>query len=224
MSLLDTLRKNLDSETFAKVTDSLGDDFNYDLVPRARLNKVIKQRDEARRALTEAQNGGVETDPDGEDDDEDQGAGSGEGKSAKSPGTSGLTQKDLDKAVQKEREAGEAKIKEMQLQFAATEKLREMNFVDPKLVISAGMIDFTKLALDDKGAVTGNLEDQLKNIAKDRPYLIGQGGTQPGTGKDGGDGFGSVTTRDEFLKLSTEQQIAFKQANPAVFKTFMSQV
>lgn len=223
MSLLDTLRKNLDSETFAKVTDALGDDFNYDMVPRTRLNKVIAQRDEARRQLAESQSGGATGE---DDDDDDQGAGGGTPPKSPAPG-GGLSQKDLDKAVQKEREAGEAKIKEMQLQFAATEKLREAKFVDPALVLSSGLIDFTKVTTDDKGAITGGLDDQITAIAKARPYLVGGadgGGAPGGTGKDGGgDDFGSVKTFDEFMKLPSDKQMAFKAANPDAFKGFMAQ-
>ena len=48
MSFLDTLRKNLTPELFTQVTDQLGDDFDFDLVPRSRLNKVIKQRNALR--------------------------------------------------------------------------------------------------------------------------------------------------------------------------------
>ena len=51
MSLLDTLKKNLTPEQFSAVQDALGDDFNWDVVPRSRLNKVIKQRDDARQQL-----------------------------------------------------------------------------------------------------------------------------------------------------------------------------
>ena len=48
MSLYDTLRKSLTPELFTQVTDALGDDFDYDVVPRSRLNKVIKQRNDLR--------------------------------------------------------------------------------------------------------------------------------------------------------------------------------
>ena len=42
-------------------------------------------------------------------------------------------------------------------------------------------------------------------------------------GKDGGDeGFETVKTKDDFLKLSTNAQMAFKKANPEVFKTFLN--
>ena len=70
MSLYDSLRKALTPELFTQVTDALGDDFDYDVVPRARLNKVIKQRNDLRDQLagnTQAQRGTSKTD---EDDDE----------------------------------------------------------------------------------------------------------------------------------------------------------
>ena len=75
MSLLDTLKKNLSPEVFSAVQDALGDDFNYDVVPRSRLNKVIQQRDEARRQLNGAGTGGQGDDG----DDGNGGAGSGNG-------------------------------------------------------------------------------------------------------------------------------------------------
>ena len=51
MSLLDTLRKSLSPELLTQVTDTLGDDFDFDLVPRSRLNTVIKQRNDLREQL-----------------------------------------------------------------------------------------------------------------------------------------------------------------------------
>ena len=113
----------------------------------------------------------------------------------------------------------------MKLQFAVTEKLREAKFVDPQLVLNAGILDLTKVKVDEKGAITEGLDDQLQALAKDRPYLINAEGDQngTGTGKDGGVDIGSVTTREEFMKLSTDQQIAFKASNPELFKGFMAQ-
>ena len=73
MSLLDTLKKNLTPEQLSAVQDALGDDFNYDVVPRSRLNKVIQQRDEARRQLNGAGSNGQD------DDGDDGGTGSGNG-------------------------------------------------------------------------------------------------------------------------------------------------
>lgn len=226
MSLLDTLRKNLSSELFAQVTDALGDDFNNDLVPRSRLNKVIGQRDDARQQLAQLTQG---SDPDDDDDDPDDGDGStpagGTPKQKKSP-KGGLSQKDIDEAVRLANEAKDTEMKNLRLQFAATAKLRDAKFVDPDLVLSSKLIDFSKVTTDEAGNITGGLDDQITQIAKDRPYLVnaqgGQGGKR-GTGKDGGtDDFAQVTSREEFLKLSTEKQLEFKKANPEVFRGFMA--
>lgn len=237
MALLDELRKKLDPETFTKVTDALGDDFNYDLISRSRLNKAIAQRNEARAELAKLQQSGSEP---GEDDEEDSGAESEDGSAEqKKPGASkqsnkggnkGITKADLDAAVQAERQAGEAKVKELQLKFAATAKLQEAKFIDPDMVLAANLIDFSKVEMDDKGAITKGLDDQIKTLATAKPYLIAKSGTgagagagaATGTGKDGGAvDFGSITSRDEFLKLDTAKQMEFKATNPDVFKGFM---
>ena len=76
MSLKDTLRQKLTPELFTQVTDALGDDFNFDVVPRSRLNKVIGQRDTLKEQLETAlkgtqTKGGSEDDDDDDDDIED---------------------------------------------------------------------------------------------------------------------------------------------------------
>ena len=70
MSLYDTLRKNLKPDLFTQVTDQLGDDFDFDLVPRSRLNAVIKQRNTLREQIAEGSQPSNNTKP-GEDDDDD---------------------------------------------------------------------------------------------------------------------------------------------------------
>ena len=218
MSLLDTLRKNLTPEQLSAVQDALGDDFNYDVVPRSRLNKVIQQRDEARRQL----NGAGGQGDDGDDGDAGSG-GSGAGKGNGGAGK-GFTQADLDAAVQAEKDKHATAMTNMQKRYAASAKLREANFVDPDLVLSAGLIDFEKITLDAAGTVTGGLDDQISSLAQNKPYMVGSnGGAQRGTGKDGGgNDFGSVTSKEEFLKLPSDKQIEFKKANPEVFKGFMN--
>ena len=214
MSLLDTLKKNLSPEVFSQVQDALGDDFNYDVVPRSRLNKVIQQRDEARRQL--GQGGNASTGDDG-------GEGSGDGDGA--PGAKGFTQADIDAAVAAANAAHAAELNKLKMNHAVLAKLQEQNFVDPNLILSAGLIDTTKVTLDDNGVITGGLDDQLSSLAEARPYLknVSNGG-QRGTGKQGGsDEFGSVTSKEEFLKLSYEKQLEFKKANPEVFKGFLNQ-
>lgn len=213
MSLYDSLRKALTPELFTQVTDALGDDFDYDVVPRARLNKVIKQRNELRDQLagnTQAQHGTSKTD---EDDDE-----LNAGKSAESKP---VNVAELKAQWQKEQDAA---VKAVRLQYAALEKLRAANVIDPELIWSSNVLDKSKIDLDDKGQVTG-LDDMLTQLQKDKAHLFKKAtdGVPGGTGKEGDDEGkgGSVTTREEFLKLPIDKQIAFKQANPEVFKTFM---
>lgn len=215
MSLLDTLKKNLTPEQLSAVQDALGDDFNWDMVPRSRLNKVIQQRDEARRQLNQGGNAGDEGDEGGEGSGN--GAGSGSGK--------GFSQADIDAAVNAAKADHEKELKQLRMNHAVLAKLQEQNFVDPNLILSAGLIDTTKVTLDDNGVITGGLDDQLSSLAEARPYLKNaSNGGQRGTGKQGGsDEFGSITTKEEFLKLSYEKQLEFKKANPEVFKGFINQ-
>lgn len=214
MSLYDSLRKALTPELFTQVTDALGDDFDYDVVPRARLNKVIKQRNELRDQLagnTQAQRGTSKTD---EDDDEL--------NTGKPADNKPVNVAELKAQWQKEQDAA---VKAVRLQYAALEKLRAANVIDPELIWSSNVLDKSKIDLDDKGQVTG-MDDMLTQLQKDKAHLFKKAsdGVPGGTGKDGGDDGkgGSVTTREEFLKLPIDKQIAFKQANPEVFKTFMS--
>lgn len=218
MSLLDTLKKNLTTEQLSAVQDALGDDFNYDVVPRSRLNKVIQQRDEARRQLNGAGTGGQG------DDGDDGGDGSGKGAGSGAAGK-GFTQADIDAAVNAAKIEHEKELKQLRMNHAVLAKLQEQNFVDPNLILSAGLIDITKVTLDDNGVITGGLDDQLSSLAEARPYLKNaSNGGQRGTGKQGGsDEFGSVTSKEEFLKLSYDKQLEFKKANPEVFKGFLNQ-
>lgn len=214
MSLYDSLRKALTPELFTQVTDALGDDFDYDVVPRARLNKVIKQRNELRDQIagnTQAQRGASKAD---EDDDEL--------NTDKPADNKPVNVAELKAQWQKEQDAA---VKAVRLQYAALEKLRVANVIDPELIWSSSVLDKSKIDLDDKGQVTG-LDDMLTQLQKDKAHLFKKAtdGVPGGTGKEGGDEGkgGSVTTREEFLKLPIDKQIAFKQANPEVFKTFMS--
>ena len=213
MSLYDSLRKALTPELFTQVTDALGDDFDNDVVPRARLNKVIKQRKDLRDQLagnTQAQRGTSKTD---EDDAELNTGKPAENKTVNVAELKAQWQKEQDAAV-----------KAVRLQYAALEKLRAANVIDPELIWSSNVLDKSKIDLDDKGQVTG-MDDMLTQLQKDKAHLFKKASDDVpgGTGKDGGDDGkgGSVTTREEFLKLPIDKQIAFKQANPEVFKTFM---
>lgn len=224
MSLLDTLRKHLTPEQLTEVQDALGDDFNYDVVPRSRLNKVIRQRDEAKQMLTQLQTGRV-SDPE-EDEDDGEGAGiEGAGKKGKaSPG--GLTQQMLNDALAQQKAAHEQEMLNLRLQYAALQQLQEAQFVDPQLVWDANLVDKTKLSFDTQGKLAG-LTEQLDALKTSKPYLVG-GGTQGapnGTGRQGGEpgGAGGAVTKEDFLKMSYQDRLAFKEANPETFKHFLQQ-
>ena len=220
MSFYDNLRKNLTPELFTQVIDQLGDDFDFDLVPRSRLNKVIKQRNELRDQLAEASQpqGGKSKAPNEDDDDDDfQIPGKDKGKSAG---------QEVDvEALKAEwlKEQGDA-VNEVKMQFAALEKLRAANAIDPELIWQAGLIDKTKLSVETDGTIKG-LDEAITDLTKNRANLFNKGkeGVPGGTGKDGGDeSFATVKTKEDFLKLSTKDQLAFKQANPEMFKSFLN--
>lgn len=217
MSLYDTLRKCLTPEQFTTVTDALGDDFDYDMVPRSRLNKVIKQRNELRDQLAKgSQLSGGKT---GEDDDDDD-----EGNTPKGKSKSEKVDIEALKA-QWQKEQKDA-VKEVKIQYAALEKLRAAHVIDPDLIWTSSILDKSKIDLDDKGAITG-LDEQLTQLKTDKAHLFKTGAEDVpgGTGKEGGEGGGdkggTVSTRADFLKLSIEDQLKFKQDHPEVFKTFL---
>lgn len=215
MSFYDTLRKNLTPELFTQVTDQLGDDFDFDLVPRSRLNKVIKQRNELRDQLSEgSQPQSSSKKAPNEDDDDD----------FKMPQAKGKgTEVDVDALKQQWlKEQGDA-VKAVRLQYAALEKLRAANAIDPELLWQAGLIDQSKLTVEADGTVKG-LDEAIAELTKSKGHLFSKGksGVDSGTGKDGGDdSFASIKSKEDFLKLSTQDQMAFKQANPAAFKSFL---
>lgn len=204
MSFQDTLRKSLTPELYTSVIDQLGDDFDFDLVPRSRLNQVIKQRNTLREQLAEnpqARGAGKK----GEDEEDDGGI-------------------DIEKLQQQWKAQSDQAVQEVKIQYAALDKLRAAEVIDPELVWSSSVLNKKALKIDDTGALTG-LDDQIEALKKSKTHLFKQTQQDPpgGTGKNGGeDGGTTVTTKEEFLKLDIDKQIAFKKANPEVFKSFMA--
>lgn len=229
MSLKDTLRQKLTPELFTQVTDALGDDFNFDVVPRSRLNKVIGQRDTLKEQL-EAATKGTQTGRSGgksEDDDDDDNFQMPEldkGKGKDKP-QAGLTQEEVQRQIE---EATKNARTEMRVQFAGLDALRNANAVDPELVFT--LIDKSKLAIDNSGKLTG-MDEQIEALKTSKPNLFpsgsgsgGRGKTPGGTGKEGGsEKFETVKSKEDFLKLSTADQIKFKEAHPDVFKSYLAQ-
>lgn len=207
MAFIDNLKKALAPELYSQVIDALGDDFDLDLVPRSRLNKVIGQRNELRKQLAE--------NPAPSKDEDDEGA------DTKPEGKPQVDEAALRKKFESEKKQA---IQEIQIQYAALDKLRAAGAIDADLIYGGGLIDKTKVKVDDAGAITG-LEEIIADLQKNKAHLFKKEGSDvpKGTGKEGGDEFKGVTTRESFLKLSAEKQLAFKQANPVAFKQFLAE-
>ena len=211
MSLYDSLRKALTPELFTQVTDALGDDFDYDQVPRSRLNKVINQRNELRDQLSGISQSQSSNSSNHESDEDE-----------KQKATEQLDVEAL--KAQWLKEQGDA-VRDVKLQYAALDKLRAAGAIDADLIWAAGLIDKSKIQQDDTGNFTG-LDEVIDDLVANRKNLfVTQAQSAPsGTGKQGGEdsGFSTVSSRDEFLKLSYEDQMKFKAANPEVFKGWLS--
>ena len=227
MSLKDTLRQKLTPELFTQVTDALGDDFNFDVVPRSRLNKVIGQRDTLKEQLESALKG-TQTKGGSEDDDDDddfQMPDTTKGKGKKQSSGTTLTEEEIQKRIN---EATKQAQNEVRIQYAGLDALRNANAVDPDLVFT--LIDKSKLKFDDSGKLTG-IDEQITALKTSKPNLFPDGGnkggrnnTPGGTGKDGGsEKFETVKSKEDFLKLSTADQLKFKEAHPDVFKSYLAQ-
>ena len=171
---------------------------------------------------TQTTHGKSNSDDDDDDDDfqmPDLSKGKGKGKAT------GLTQEEVARQIE---EATKNARMEMTIQFAGLDALRNANAVDPDLVFT--LIDKSKLKLDDSGKLTG-MEEQIEALKTSKPNLFptdgGEGGrkkTPGGTGKEGGsEKFEQVKSKEDFLKLSTADQIKFKEAHPDVFKSYLAQ-
>lgn len=210
MSFLDTLRKNLTPELLAQVTDTLGDDFDYDLVPRTRLNKVINQRNDLRKQLAGASQppaADTPAEPDSEAEDT-------------MPDSPTVDVKTLELQWQRKQEEA---VRDVTIKYEALGRLKAANAIDAELIWNGGLIDKSKITLDGTGAISG-LDEQIEALKTSRAQLFPQVETVPvGTGKDGiEDVTKGVATRSDFLKLTAEQQFAFKEANPTLFRQFLT--
>lgn len=225
MSLYDDLRKKLTPDMFTQVTDALGDDFDYDVVPRTRLNKVIKQRRELREQLDSVQQSGAKSNELDIDDDDDYGkSGSQKRQNNQSGKANQVDEAALRAQFEQEKNAA---IEEMRVQYAALDYLRNLGAIDAELTLS--QIDLSKVKLED-GKLTG-IEEQANSVKENKSFLFtqeqggrnnAQGGTGKSSGGAGSNGFEGVTTKADFLKLPTADQIAFKEANPELFKQFLN--
>ena len=137
MSIIERLKKNLSPEQYTAVMDALGDDFDFDLVPRARLNKVISQRNTLREQLAS----GLQTDgDDGDDGEGNEPKGTPKSK-AKVPaagagtGDKTFTEEDLNKRVAESEKA-------IKMRYAAIQQLKDAGALDADLIFnSEGLLD-----------------------------------------------------------------------------------
>lgn len=190
MSFKDTLQKNLTPEMFSSVCDALGDDFDFDMVPRSRLNKVIGQRNELRKSLSKPLD--IKKGDDGDDDDD--GASTGEEVT--------YTEKEVKKLLKDKDDEQLKAITSLKKQNVALEKLRANNAVDPETILKSGLLDLDKCEFGKDGTLSG-IDDAIKSLVKDKAYFFKASNShERGTGKDGeGDGDSDTALDDALSKI-----------------------
>ena len=122
------------------------------------------------------------------------------------------------------KEQGDA-VRDVKIQYAALDKLRAAGAIDADLIWAAGLIDKSKIQQDAAGNFTG-LDEIIADLTTNRKnlFVTQQQAAPSGTGKQSGEdsGFATVASREDFLKLSYEDQMKFKAANPEVFRGWLS--
>ena len=193
MSLKDILKRNLTPEMFTSVTDALGDDFDYDMVPRTRLNKVIAQRNELRNQaqVIKPNTKGNDSEDDDDDDDDETGAQNGV-----------MTLKQFKKAMKEQQAAHDKEIANLKKQNVVLDKLRAKNAIDPTTIMNAGLLDLDKFELSDDGTLKG-IDEAIETLVEDKAYFFktteGGDSHEQGTGKNGGEDDGKDSALDAKL-------------------------
>lgn len=190
MSFKDTLKKNLTPEMFTSVVDALGDDFDYDMVPRTRLNKVIAQRNEAKAQL------------EGRSNDSHQDGDNGDGQQDGKKGGQSSDDGSIEEQINQLRAQQAAEIEVLKKSYAIKDKLRTSKAIDPDLILKAGLVDLEKVTFSKDGALEG-IDDQISELTKNQGYLFNQSNGdnhQRGTGKEGNGDDGGESTLDSQLE------------------------
>ena len=126
--------------------------------------------------------------------------------------------KSLQEANKKAQEEADAKMKELRIndaiKLAIVDKAQDVDIV-------SGLFDKTKLILGDDGKITG-LDEQLKELQKNKAFLFKQAGPNPkydpkgGNGNPGTNPFAkdtfNLTEQGRLLRENPEQAKAFAQA------------
>jgi chromosome segregation ATPase len=126
---------------------------------------------------------------------------------------------------QKAREKYEAEVKELRLTTAI--KLALAGQVhDPDIVV--GLLDKSKIEIDDSGAIKTGLEDQIKSLRESKAFLFVQEpenrgpqfrGTKPAEGSDSGSGQKNPWSK-EYFNLTEQGRIL--RENPELAKQLMA--
>jgi len=197
MTLLEKLREKLGPELAGQVEDAVGDDFDWDFVPRARLNKVIGQRNTAQSKLQAL------LDKQSDDDNDD---------IPNAEGNSGNTE------TRRHNKANEVNIDELNAKhqkdlanvakrYAVLDLIRAKGALDPKLVL--GQLDLDKMNLKEDDTLEG-FDEQFNPWAESHGYMFqaennGSGsntddGIESGTGKNAaGDNSADVDPFDAII-------------------------
>lgn len=126
--------------------------------------------------------------------------------------------KSLQDANKKAQEEADAKMKELRIndaiKLAIVDKAQDVDIV-------SGLFDKAKLILSDDGKITG-LDEQLKELQKNKAFLFKQAGPNPKYDPKGGNGTPStnpfakdtfnLTEQGRLLRENPEQSKAFAQA------------
>lgn len=176
MTLLEKLREKLGPELAGQVEDAVGDDFDWDFVPRARLNKVIGQRNTAQsklQAYLDKQSSNAE----GDDDDDIPNA----------EGNNGNTE------TRRHNKANEVNIDELNAQhqkdlanvakrYAVLDLIRAKGALDPKLVL--GQLDLDKMNLKEDDTLEG-FDEQFNPWAESHSYMFQNSNSNSDNSNDG---------------------------------------
>ena len=194
MTLLEQLREKLGPELMGQVQDAVGDDFDWDVVPRSRLNTVIGQRNALRIKLE-----GLTTSKSGEEEDN-------EGSGTKKTETKKTVKEDAgaEEDVVENLKAEHAKeIAAISKRYAVLDKIRGEKAKDPELVL--GQLDLDKITLGEDNSLEG-LDEMLTSLKESHGYLFDtDDGVPSGTGKNSGDNNdGDVDPFDAVIASYTE--------------------
>lgn len=177
MTLLEKLREKLGPELAGQVEDAVGDDFDWDFVPRARLNKVIGQRNTAQSKL-QAYLDKQASNAEGDDDDDD---------ISNAEGNNGNTE------TRRHNKANEVNIDELNAQhqkdlanvakrYAVLDLIRAKGALDPKLVL--GQLDLDKMNLKEDDTLEG-FDEQFNPWAESHSYMFQNSNSNSDNSNDG---------------------------------------